>query len=170
LTRYAIWLTFQKNDEKKLQNIVNQLSEKYNSEYFKPHISIYGLTDIKINEISNLCQNISSKFEPFNVEFLNISYSNNIWKSLFVNLKTNETMTEIHNIFNKEFGKIKNNEFIPHISLIYKKIPVKQKKEILKNLKLEEQFKVDTISILNYSEKIKNWTVKEEKIKSHKKN
>ena len=158
---FAIWLTFQKNDEDFLQQIINDLSKKYNSISFKPHITGYGLITMELDKISIICKNISSRFQPFSVEFLNILYSNDLWKTLFVNLKTSIIINEIHNNLKNEFQKIETDVLDPHISLIYKNMPSNYKKEIIKNLKLKKQFKINSISILNYSNKIENWKIVE---------
>ena len=158
---FAIWLTFEKDDEKFLQDIINDLSKKYNSISFKPHITGYELMDIELDKISTICKNISSRFQPFSVEFSNIFFSNDLWKTLFVNLKTSIVMNEIHNNLKNEFQKIETDVLNPHISLIYKNMPSNYKKEIIKNIKLKKQFKINSISILNYSNKIENWKIVE---------
>ena len=158
---FAVWLTFEKDDENFLQEIINDLSKKNNSISFKPHITGYGLMDMELDKISIICKNICSRFQPFSVEFLNILYSNDLWKTLFVNLKTSIVMNEIHSNFKNEFQKIETDVLDPHISLIYKNMPSNYKKEIIKNLKLKKQFKINSISILNYSNKIENWKIVE---------
>ena len=158
---FAIWLTFQKNDEDFLQQIINDLSKKYNSISFKPHITGYGLINMELDKILIISKNISTRFQPFNVEFLNILYSNDLWKALFVDLKTNTIVNKIHNNFENEFKKIERCEFDPHISLIYKNMSSNDKKEIIKNLKLKKQFKINSISILSYSNKIENLKIVE---------
>ncbi len=164
---FVTWLTFQKDDEDFLQDIINELSKKYNSVSFEPHITACGLVDIELDKISRICENISARFEPFNVEFLNISYSDDLWKTLFVNLKTSMIMNEIYDNLRNEFQKIEKYVFEPHISLIYKNMSTSDKKEISKNLKLKKQFRIDSISILHYSDKIENWEIVEKFILKH---
>ncbi len=164
---FVIWFTFQKDDEEFLQEIINELSKKYNSVSFKPHITAYGFVNIKLDKISKICRDISARFEPFNVEFLNISYSDDFWKTLFVNLKTSMIMSEIHNNLRNKFQKVENYVFEPHISLIYNNMSNNDKKEISKNIKLKKQFRIDSISILHYSDKIENWKIVEKFILKH---
>ncbi len=167
---YAIWLTFQKNDENLLQGIINRLSKKYGSESFKPHISVYGLVNLELDKILKICQNIAMEFQPFNVEFSNISYSDDFWKTLFVNLRPSTIMSEIYNNFATKFKKIENYVFKPHISLIYKKISIEQKKEISKTIELKKQFKINSISILHHSDNIENWIIVKKIILKNNKN
>jgi len=135
---YAIWFTFQKDDEFLLQDIINRLSKKYNSILFKPHITAYGLVNIELDNISKICQNILTGLKPFDVHFLNISYSDYFWKTLFVNLKPSKIMTKIHKNFSEKIQKLENNVFEPHISLIYKKMSNDHKKEISMTLRLKK--------------------------------
>ncbi len=156
---YAIWFTFQKDDEYQIQDLINKLSKKYNSNSFKPHITAYGLLSIGLDKISKVCQDISDEFKPFDVQFLNISYSDDFWKTFFVNLKPNKIMTEIYNKFSEKIEEIENYVFEPHISLIYNKMSIDEKKELLKTIKMKKQFKINSISILHYSDKIENWKI-----------
>ncbi len=156
---YAIWLTFQKNDENLLQDIISRLSKKYGSDSFKPHISIYGLVNIELDKILKICQNIAMEFQPFNVQFSNISYSDDFWKTLFVNLKPSTITSEIYSNFAAKVKKNENYVFEPHISLIYKKMSIEQKKAISKTIELKKQFKINSISILHYSDNIENWAI-----------
>ena len=156
---FAIWLTFEKEDEDYLEKIINKLSKKYNSILFKPHITIWGLTDIELNKIIKTCKNIAIEIQSFNVEFLNISHSKKFWKTVFVNLKINNNMIKIYNNLENEFQKNINYIFEPHISLIYKNMQEGNKKEILDNLKIKNQFKISSICILKYSNKIENWEI-----------
>ena len=164
---FVTWLTFQKNDEDFLQDIINELSKKYNSVSFEPHITACRLVNIELDKISRICENISARFKPFNVEFLNISYSDDLWKTLFVNLKTSTIMNEIYDNLRNELQNIEKYVFEPHISLIYKNMSTSDKKEISKNLKLKKQFRIDSISILHYSNKIENWEIVEKFILKH---
>tara|TARA_B110001454_G_C12693413_1_gene423249 strand:- start:1060 stop:1554 length:495 start_codon:yes stop_codon:yes gene_type:complete len=156
---FVIWLTFEKNDEDYLEKIISNLSKKYNSNLFQPHITIWGLTNVELDKISKICKNISIEIKSFNVEFLNILYSDNFWKTLFLNLKTNKNMTKIYKNLENEFEKNGNHIFEPHISLIYKNMQEKDKKEIIENIKIKDQFKISNISILKYSDKIENWKI-----------
>lgn len=156
---FAIWLTFEKEDEEYLEKIINELSKKYNSILFKPHITIWGLTDIELNKIIKTCNSIAIEIQSFNVEFSNISYSKKFWKTVFVNLKTNKNMIKIYNNLENEFLKKINYVFEPHISLIYSNMKKENKKDILNNLKIKNQFKISSISILKYSDKIENWEI-----------
>lgn len=156
---YAIWFTFEENDEMILQDIINKLSKQNNSISFKPHITVYGLVNTELETISKICQRISIETTSFHVYSLKISYTDYFWKTLFVKIKPIKIMTEIFENFCKNIEKLENYIFEPHISLIYKKISNQRKQEIIQNLELKKQFRVNGFSILHYSEKIEEWNI-----------
>mgnify|MGYP006107779749 CR=1 FL=1 len=99
------------------------------------------------------------KVDPFIVNKINIGQSENIWKSLFVNIEKNHELvfmnTELSNLFN-EFDK---NKFLPHVSLIYKNLSKIEKLETIQKLKIKNKFEIDKISIIKFSKNIDRWEV-----------
>jgi len=84
---YSIWLMFKKDEELTLQLIIEKLIKDFNSPSFKPHITlIHGFKDeeeILIKKFSSLSENL---FE-FNVKVCGINYSDDFYKSLYLEIK-----------------------------------------------------------------------------------
>jgi 2'-5' RNA ligase len=109
--------------------------------------------------IEKAVKEIIYKVDPFIVNKINIGQSENIWKSLFVNIEKNHELvfmnTELSNLFN-EFDK---NKFLPHVSLIYKNLSKIEKLETIQKLKIKNKFEIDKISIIKFSKNIDRWEV-----------
>jgi len=76
---YAIWLSLEKKDEEILQSIIDDLGKKYDAPSFKPHITIYGLVNTGLKNLTNYIEHISNQCALFDVELSHVSYSEDLW-------------------------------------------------------------------------------------------
>lgn len=159
---HAIWFTFSKSDREYLKNIIDEISEKYHAPKFEPHITVYGLIDSEINEIDKIAKEVILNQNLFLVQKSGILQSEELWKTVFIELKSNEQMELIHKKFKKYFDKVSKYEFKPHISLIYKILSIKEKMEIINNLDIKDEFQVNKLAIQKFSPDIKKWKIVKE--------
>ncbi|NJK77781.1 MAG: hydrolase [Nanoarchaeota archaeon] len=159
---HAVWLTFSKEDREYLKNIIDKISEKYQAPKFEPHITIYGLVDSKISIIENIVEESILNQNSFLVKKSEISQSEELWKTVFIELKNNQQLDSIHNNLKKYFENISKYEFIPHISLIYKILPIEERKQIVKELNTKNEFIVSKLAIQKFFPDIEKWKIVKE--------
>jgi 2'-5' RNA ligase len=147
---YAIWLTFSQNDKKYLRKIITNIAKKYHAPEFEPHITIYGLIDIEINLIKKILKKIARNNKSFITTKTKILQSNNLWKTIYIELENQ-----------KEFTKIYQNlkEFNPHISLVYKILSSTEKIQIINQLDIKKEFTIEQIVILKFFPEIEKWEI-----------
>jgi 2'-5' RNA ligase len=156
---YAIWLLFNKADTKYLKEIIKKISCEFNSPIFVPHITVYGLLNLEIKLIEKIVKRSIQNMEPFIIEKSKIKESNNIWKSLFVEIIMNQKLSLINKNLKLELIKTTKYEFSPHISLLYEKIKKKNRILCVKNLKIKNKFQIDKIAILKFSNNVNEWEI-----------
>ena len=156
---YAFWLILEKSDQRLIQGIINDFGKRFEAPSFLPHITVYGLVNTKLEYLSTIAEEISSNFKPFKVKLLNLAYSDEIWKTLYINIKLDKNLNTIYHHLQKNLRMINDYKFEPHLSLIYKKIPLNEKKEIISNFELKQSVKIDKICIFKYSRKINEWKI-----------
>jgi len=156
---YAIWLTFAKDDREYLRKIINEISKKYNAPKFEPHITVYGLIDSKISHIEKIIKEISNNYNSFVVKKSEILQSENLWKTVYIELKTNNELDLIHKNLKNHFENISKYEFNPHISLIYKILSIKEKTKIVDKLNIKNEFTVDKLCIQKFFRDIEKWKI-----------
>ena len=159
---HAIWFTFSKSDREYLKNTIDEISEKYHAPKFEPHITVYGLIDTEINKIDKIAKEVILNQNSFLVKKSEILQSEELWKTVFIELKSNEQMDLIHKNFKKHFDKISKYEFKPHISLIYKILSMEEKIKIINNLDVKNEFQVNKLAIQKFSPDIKKWKIVKE--------
>ena len=159
---HAIWLTFSKNDRDYLKKIMDKLAEKYHAPKFEPHITVYGLVESEMSLIESIVKEATLNCNSFLVEKSEILQSEELWKTVYVELKMNKQLELIYTNLKKHFKKIVKYEFNPHISLIYKILPMEEKMKIINNLDIKNEFQVSKLAIQKFSPDIKKWKIVKE--------
>jgi len=154
---FAVWYLFDKDDENYLCEIIGNLAKKYNSSSFIPHITAYGLLDIDLKildkEIFKTIQGVNS----FSVDVTTINFSNNFWKSFFIEILPNKHFTKINNSLTKKLSQFSKYSFSPHISLLYKHLEQSQKQFLTKSIDIKKNFRITGMGIQEFSQNIDKW-------------
>lgn len=156
---YAIWLLLDDKDTIYIKDIINELSLKFDSPKFIPHITIYGLVDIDYLTVEKIVRNSISEATSFFVRKSELKYSDNFWKSLFIDIKRNKELYLLNMKLKLELYKFNKYKFSPHISLMYKNLNKTEKVKILQNLKIKNKFRINKMAILKFLEKISEWKI-----------
>jgi len=116
---FSIWLMFEKNDEEFFQRIINQFSTELNSPIFIPHITLFaGLEGDELELLEKF--DCLSQFNSFNVKCKKVFYSNEFYRSVFVEVEKDETLKNFFDSTSTTFNVNSDFEkFFPHISLLY---------------------------------------------------
>ncbi|KAF6247660.1 hydrolase [Nitrosopumilus sp. b3] len=155
----AIWFVFEKKDTDYFANIINDLSSKYNAHPFKPHITAYGLVNIDLDELDNIVRNSIQGEKQFIIEKSSVSYSDVFWKTLFVEFHPNKPLTRINKKLTESLDSISKYEFIPHVSLIYKKMNPDEQEKLAFSISIKNNFKVTGMWIQKFHEDIDKWRI-----------
>ena len=156
---FSIWLMPAKDDTKYLQGIISQLSREYNSDYFSPHITLYSPLLNHYRYIEERVEKLSKNLLPVDVKVTNINYTNNFWKTLFFDIETSPELIEIHRALLNYLPNKSIYQFLPHISLIYKKLSLEQKTKIMKKIISKKCFTMNKIAIVQTGEDVNSWKI-----------
>ncbi len=141
----SIWLCPDYNNELYLQNVINCLSDIHNSPRFSPHCTLVSGIKSNKHELENIIDNSIDNIGPIIVKSKKISYTNILWKTVFIELVVSKDLKSLQNSIYNEIKSNIDYKFDPHISLIYKLMPNDIKKEIINSLNLKNSFKMDKI-------------------------
>ena len=159
---YCIWLTF---DSLNLTGVIKKLAQKYNSPIFKPHCTLIGKTDIALAKMESAVVNLINDNKLLSVHPEKIGYTANMWRALYIELKEKIILTKWHKHVCDLLSINHDINYLPHISLMYNSISLREKKKITDEIKLKSVYKISSIQIIDCSEKVDDWrTVFELKI------
>ena len=160
---FAVWYLFDKDDEDYLFKIINDLAEKYDAPSFIPHITAYGLLNIDLKTLDDEILETIQKIKSFSVETNTINFSDDFWKTLFVEILPSKHLVKINNNLTKNLSQFSKYEFLPHISLLYNNMEKNQKQSLAESLDLKKFFKIKGLGIQEFSQNIDKWKL----VKSH---
>jgi len=155
----SIWLCPDYNNELYLQNVINSLSGIHNSPRFSPHCTLVGGIKSNKHGLENIIDNSIDNIGPIIVKSKRISYTNILWKTVFIELVVNKDLKSLQNSIYTEIKSNIDYKFDPHISLIYKLMPNNIKKEIINSLHLKNSFKMDKIVAVKTGQNILDWKI-----------
>jgi|TARA_B100000470_G_C19775296_1_gene385026 hypothetical protein len=151
-TKYSIWLLPSESDQSYLSPTIQSLGQKYEAPVFDPHCTIFSpITDPE--SARTIIDQLN--FKPFEVTLSGLNQSDNIWKTVFINLETNPHLILLNYLFAQAFEEA--YDFQPHISLIYKKLTTDDRKEIIRNLPQIKSLLFGSISIVNTTGSVTDW-------------
>ena len=153
---YCIWLTFDSTD---LPEIILELAQKYNSSVFKPHCTLLGKTDVPLPRLKSAIIDLMNDYKPIEVHPKKIDYTDNIWRALYIELKDKQTLTKWHEHICNSLSINYDNDYLPHISLMYNSVQLREKKKISGKIKLESLYKIQSIQIVDCSGKVDHWNL-----------
>lgn len=162
---YSIWLMPDKKCAKKVNKIINNLSKKYNTPPFKPHVTLIGdCKKEKFNQLSLILKK-EKAFFPLKIFLRNFSYKDFFFQSLYIKVKKNYNLVKTRNILIKILKINSKRIYEPHMSLIYSRLKVSEKKKIIKKLgSFEDNFITNNLFLAKNDYDNLKWTV-EKKIK-----
>ena len=153
----SIWLIPAPKDTQYIQAIINNLAATYQAPVFDSHCTLYSPTDLPAAELKKILEQSANNMKSFYVKKAAISHTENIWKTIFIELLRSPELEQLQQAVISQFPKGQPYEFLPHISLLYKEIPDKKKEDIIRNLQVKNSFKMDKIAAVRTGPNVDNW-------------
>ena len=156
---YSIWLIPKTNDKITLSRIINKFSDYYNTPKFEPHITILGGFLAKETESIKNLKFLSKKIPPFEIQFGKVSYMNEYFRSIFIEVMLSDKLKELRILTCNYFGFI-NDSYYPHLSLVYGDIVVPDKLKMIKCLGPSPNFIfIDKLFLVQNNETDYKWKI-----------
>lgn len=154
---YSIWAEPISKDTKYLLRVICNLGQKYGSPTFNPHITVYsGVQNVSTAKSAiQSCKNV----KKFTVKATGLAFSDNLWKTVFVNMEKNQKLKQLYDTIKKNIPHSPKYEFNPHISLMYKLMSDSEKQVAVDGLKIKQRFTFDKITIVTSSKNVEKWKV-----------
>jgi 2'-5' RNA ligase len=158
---YSLWLEPTGDTAYKLQQRIKELSRKYDTPVFSPHVTLLGGLTASKTELEALTDTLASSVTPFELKLTKAGYLNTFYQSLFIHVEQNEGLTHLHDNACRLFDcpDEYQNDYMPHLSLLYGDLNQPQKEKILNNIGREFyiRFTVKKVVLMHTDGKPKQW-------------
>jgi len=120
------------------------------------------LVDSEISLIDSIAKEVILNCNSFLVKKSEILQSEELWKTVYIELKMNIQLELIYKNLKKHFEKILKYEFNPHISLIYKILPIQEKIKIINELDIKNEFMINKLVVQKFFPDVEKWKIVKE--------
>ncbi|MFH1505906.1 MAG: 2'-5' RNA ligase family protein [archaeon] len=156
--RYSIQLMPEGELVDELQGIIDDLSDKFSSPKFMPHVTLIGSIKGDKEEIFAKVEVLAKKIKPFDVELGKISYQDEHSRCLFFEAKSTLEYEELLKETAETLKGRFNSESVRHLSILYGDFPEKTKLEAIKDIKISKRsFGVNKIHVWFTAEDKEGW-------------
>ncbi|MBU0974575.1 2'-5' RNA ligase family protein [Patescibacteria group bacterium] len=151
--RYAVWYEPVGDVYTELKNIIIDLSKKYNSPVFEPHITLLpGGSSLNKEIVVEKLTKVVNEVKPFVTTFRQLNHSDEFFKSVHIELEENDALMEFAgNIQHEINGEIAKN-FVPHLSILYGKFLKEEREKIIKLIgeNYNKSFILNKVDVIEY--------------------
>jgi len=127
---FALWLIPDEPVFSFLAREISRLSRLYSTPRFDPHITLLGGILLPEEETQAKASLLADRIKPFKIELGEIGYLDEYFRCLFVEVVPNNPLLKAYEAACTVFGRQNEPPFMPHISLMYGKFPVRTRKDL----------------------------------------
>ncbi len=154
---WSVWLLPKAKDNKIFADYITYFSKLYGSDWFLPHVTLFGRINLNPNLFYSFFNKIKSDSKIENVDSLNIKIGDSPWKRLYIQLSLNKNLLELQKKIDKKLRQYRSYEFDPHLSLAYGNF--KPEKKDISLISYEEMISFSSLAIVNTPNEVKNWNI-----------
>ncbi|MCK5330130.1 MAG: 2'-5' RNA ligase family protein [Candidatus Marinimicrobia bacterium] len=155
----SIWLIFSDKDQQSLCEQIDDLSQRHSGPKFLPHITLYGFLEIEIKRLTEITDRCFNKTKKFNVHTTGIGQTDNIWKTVFIKIITDSQLVELYEFLTTELEQFRSYDFNPHVSLMYRKMPVEKRILIAQEINFAPHYEITGATLLETSVDVNSWRI-----------
>lgn len=131
----AYWLTPAEPARSFFASTIAELAARFEAPIFEPHVTIYA--GEKGDDIpAQVLRRALTGCKPLRLLARDIRYSDEFTKTLFVQFEPNPALSHLSRALQQASARHDQYELNPHLSLIYKKIALAAKIEVVDSVKL----------------------------------
>lgn len=137
-------------------NVINGLSIKYSSPKFEPHITLLGNIQSTEREILEKTQELARLVKAYTITLTTVGYEDYYFRSLFIKTKKTPEVVDTNRKAKDIFDVKADQEYMPHLSLLYGDFSEVTKKEIIKKIGTDftSRFEVKSIHLFEAHENL----------------
>ena len=146
---YALWLIPKGEVRRRLAEAILDLSGKYSTPAFKPHVTLAGGIVGPAREVASRMKDVGRRIPPFTVRLTAVDGLEERFRCLFVRVAQTHPLMSANHAAREIFRLPKQPAFMPHLSLLYGSLPSREKETIIASLgrQFELEFKATSLHL-----------------------
>jgi hypothetical protein len=144
----AFWLVAAADERAFFSSLIDLLAVRFGAPRFEPHVTLLGGHDIDPERAAEALRKLPP-IEPIELEIERIDFSDKFTKTLFVQFRQSSEAGALADAIREATGSKTDYQLNPHLSLVYKDLPKREKAEVADSLELPfEDVVFDTVKVI----------------------
>lgn len=161
---FALWLMPTGKAYYELASLIIDLSKKYGSPPFAPHVTLLGGLSGRMEEILSRTSNLSANLRPYTINLTRIEYLDEDFRCLFIRVQETEEVIQANTRTKEIFDRRNDPKYLPHLSILYGNFSSTTKEVIIEKVgrNFELSFEVDKLHLVDTSGRPESWFTEKE--------
>jgi 2'-5' RNA ligase len=146
---YSLWLMPEGTMADRLQMLITNLSAKYKTPDFPPHVTLIGALNLpEANAIARTAQ-VAERIDPFGIQLGELAHLGQYFRCVFVKANKTDVLMNANSVARDVFRQQNEEEYLPHLSLIYGALNSHTRQRIIQDIgnELKIKFQVKEIHL-----------------------
>jgi putative hydrolase of the HAD superfamily len=158
MQRYSLFLTPSGADYEYAANLIRELCGKFDVPAFEPHVTIHSGELDDLEELKKLVSAAVSGIEPFYLHVRRVGCGGEYFRSLFIEFEDAPELRVIYERMRAEIGSESGYEPVPHLSLLYGDMPLREKEALAKRVVMDRSaIHFDQVKIVTPRNRKEGW-------------
>ena len=156
---YSLWLMPKGEVRQRLAEAILDLSGKYATPAFEPHVTLAGSIVGTAWEVESKMRDLARRIPPFAVRLTTVDGLEEYFRCLFIRAAQTHPIMSANKAARKTFHLPKQPAFMPHLSLLYGSLLSKEKETIIASLgrQFELEFKATSLHLYHIKREPAAW-------------
>ena len=155
----TLWVIPKKEDVPLILNTKQTIDNKLKGPVFPIHMTLAGQFDLNLSKAKILEEEMANAIDPIEISYKGYGMKDYFFQAFYVKVNLNQDLQTTRSKI-CDMLKIKNEEFMPHLSLYYGKQALEQKQSLLTELPhMEGSFMAETFYLVAFDPKNIEWKI-----------
>ncbi|WP_404791034.1 2'-5' RNA ligase family protein [Altericista sp. CCNU0014] len=160
---FAVWLVPAPSDRRWLSKVIQDYAVEYDTPVFEPHLTLYSGDLQPEDNLEEIVAESAATESPITLEIMGLDYAENYFRTGFITFAPSDRLARLSRTLRDRLSHPKEYTLDPHLSLMYKDIPIEQKRlAMLRFVVSVQTVTFDTIEVVMPSDRgwldVAHWT------------
>ncbi len=159
IARYALWLAPDEDSGGRFADVIGRLREQYGGPPFAPHVTLLENLIGSSDRVTAKADALAAALRPIPARALRLVMEPYYFRSLYLKLDPGAELVQAHEQAAQQFGVAPQDNFHPHLSLLYGLVPRKTKIAIGAQIHqdLPVEFTLTRLQLVRLSLAVADW-------------
>ena len=144
----AFWLMPAREERDFFKSLIDLLGVRFDAPRFDPHVTLFGGKDIEPDRAVQALHE-PALAEPIKLSIERVAFSDQFTKTLFVEFADSAEAAALTSAIRIATGSKSDYQLSPHLSLVYKDLPSREKAEVAQSLEMPfEMVTCDAVKVI----------------------